>query len=163
MRVVGGRRSFCGSLCRNTLCQTFGVHRSQCEDRSTADTRPRSRTARPGLPRRSPAGVPSAGTHDHRGAPRPVSSNDSFVHLHVHTEYSMLDGAAKLPEVTAAAAEHGMPALAMTAHGNVFGAYDFYKQATAAGVQPLIGMEGYYTPGPPFDRAPFHFGVYLFT
>ena len=55
-----------------------------------------------------------------------MSSNDSFVHLHVHTEYSMLDGAAKLPEVNAAAAAHGMPALAMTDHGNVFGAYDFY-------------------------------------
>src|SRR5215217_3599998 len=65
----------------------------------------------------------------------------------------MLDGAAKLPEVTAAAAAQGMPALAMTDHGNVFGAYDFYKQATGAGVKPIIGMEGYYTPGSRFDRA----------
>ena len=70
----------------------------------------------------------------------------------------MLDGAAKLPEVTAAAAAQGMPALAMTDHGNVFGAYDFYKQATSAGVKPIIGMEGYYTPGSRFDRAPFDFG-----
>ena len=84
--------------------------------------------------------------------------SDSFVHLHVHTEYSMLDGAAKLPEVTAAAAAQGMPALAMTDHGNVFGAYDFYKQATKAGIKPIIGMEGYYTPGSRFDRAPFDFG-----
>ncbi|NEK84440.1 DNA polymerase III subunit alpha [Blastococcus saxobsidens] len=80
------------------------------------------------------------------------------MHLHVHTEYSMLDGAAKLPEVTAAAAAQGMPALAMTDHGNVFGAYDFYKQAKNAGVKPIIGMEGYYTPGSRFDRAPFDFG-----
>ncbi|SDD11251.1 DNA polymerase III, alpha subunit [Geodermatophilus telluris] len=80
------------------------------------------------------------------------------MHLHTHTEYSMLDGAAKLPEVTKAAAEYGMPALAMTDHGNVFGAYDFYKQAKAAGVKPIIGMEGYYTPGSRFDRAPFDFG-----
>ncbi|SDF56196.1 DNA polymerase III, alpha subunit [Blastococcus aurantiacus] len=87
-----------------------------------------------------------------------TSSSDSFAHLHVHTEYSMLDGAAKLPEVTKAAAEQGMPALAMTDHGNVFGAYDFYKQATSAGVKPIIGMEGYYTPGSRFDRAPFDFG-----
>jgi DNA polymerase-3 subunit alpha len=86
------------------------------------------------------------------------SSSDSFAHLHVHTEYSMLDGAAKLPEVTKAAAEQGMPALAMTDHGNVFGAYDFYKQANNAGVKPIIGMEGYYTPGSRFDRAPFDFG-----
>src|SRR4051794_41908380 len=70
----------------------------------------------------------------------------------------MLDGAAKLPEVTAAAAAQGMPALAMTDHGNVFGAYDFYKQASGAGVKPIIGMEGYYTPGSRFDRAPFDFG-----
>ena len=86
------------------------------------------------------------------------STSKNFVHLHVHTEYSMLDGAAKLPEVTAAAAAQGMPALAMTDHGNVFGAYDFYKQAKAAGVKPIIGMEGYYTPGSRFDRAPFDFG-----
>ncbi|GHE13051.1 DNA polymerase III subunit alpha [Klenkia taihuensis] len=84
---------------------------------------------------------------------------ENFVHLHVHTEYSMLDGAAKLPEVTKAAAEQGMPALAMTDHGNVFGAYDFYKQAKANGVKPIIGMEGYYTPGSRFDRAPFDFGA----
>src|SRR4029079_11314296 len=58
----------------------------------------------------------------------------------------MLDGAAKLPEVTAAAAAQGMPALAMTDHGNVFGAYDFYRQANAAGVKPIIGMEAYLTP-----------------
>ncbi|MFD2092271.1 DNA polymerase III subunit alpha [Blastococcus deserti] len=86
------------------------------------------------------------------------SAGSSFAHLHVHTEYSMLDGAAKLPEVTAAAAAEGMPALAMTDHGNVFGAYDFYKQATGAGIKPIIGMEGYYTPGSRFDRAPFDFG-----
>jgi DNA polymerase III alpha subunit len=76
-----------------------------------------------------------------------MGEQDSFVHLHVHTEYSMLDGAAKLPEVTAAAAAQGMPALAMTDHGNVFGAYDFYKQATKAGVTPSSGTEGYYPPG----------------
>ncbi|MCW2507678.1 MAG: polymerase alpha subunit, partial [Modestobacter sp.] len=79
-------------------------------------------------------------------------SSENFVHLHVHTEYSMLDGAAKLGEVTKAAAAEGMPALAMTDHGNVFGAYDFYKNAKAAGIKPIIGMEGYYTPGSRFDR-----------
>src|SRR4029079_15230677 len=59
----------------------------------------------------------------------------------------MLDGAAKLGEVTKAAAAQGRPALAMTDHGNVFGAYDFYKQATAAGVKPIVGLEAYLTPG----------------
>jgi DNA polymerase-3 subunit alpha len=72
---------------------------------------------------------------------------DSFVHLHVHTEYSMLDGAARLTELFAETARMGMPALAMTDHGNVFGAYDFYRRANDAGVKPIIGMEAYLTPG----------------
>jgi DNA polymerase III subunit alpha len=73
--------------------------------------------------------------------------SDSFVHLHVHTEYSMLDGAARLKDLFAEASRMGMPALAMTDHGNVFGAYDFWKQAKDAGVNPLIGSELYLTPG----------------
>ena len=72
--------------------------------------------------------------------------SDSFVHLHVHTEYSMLDGAARLDDLFAEAARQGMPALAMTDHGNVFGAYDFYKKAQKHGVKPIIGMEAYLTP-----------------
>jgi DNA polymerase-3 subunit alpha len=76
-----------------------------------------------------------------------VSTTDSFVHLHVHTEYSMLDGAARLGQLFERTAEMGMPALAMTDHGNVFGAHDFYRQAKAAGVNPIIGMEAYLTPG----------------
>ena len=68
------------------------------------------------------------------------------MHLHVHTEYSMLDGAARLKHLFAEAGRLGMPALAMTDHGNLFGAYDFYKQATAAGVKPIIGIEAYLTP-----------------
>ncbi|MBA2739460.1 MAG: DNA polymerase III subunit alpha, partial [Nocardioidaceae bacterium] len=76
-----------------------------------------------------------------------MSSDSSFVHLHVHTEYSMLDGAARLPELFARVAELGMPAIAMTDHGNVFGAYDFFRQATLAGVKPIIGLEAYLAPG----------------
>ncbi|HLL65979.1 MAG TPA: DNA polymerase III subunit alpha [Micromonosporaceae bacterium] len=72
---------------------------------------------------------------------------DSFAHLHVHTEYSMLDGAARLKHLFAETARMGMPALAMTDHGNLYGAYDFHKQATAAGVKPIIGLEAYLTPG----------------
>ena len=81
-----------------------------------------------------------------------ATGSDSFVHLHVHTEYSMLDGAAKLKDLFKEAAAMGMPALAMTDHGNVFGAFDFYKQAKAAGVNPVIGMEGYLAPGSRFER-----------
>jgi DNA polymerase-3 subunit alpha len=72
--------------------------------------------------------------------------SDSFVHLHVHTEYSMLDGAARCKELLAEAARLGMPAAAITDHGNMHGAYDFYRQATAAGVTPVIGVEAYVAP-----------------
>ncbi|HET7684668.1 MAG TPA: DNA polymerase III subunit alpha [Marmoricola sp.] len=71
---------------------------------------------------------------------------DGFVHLHVHTEYSMLDGAARLGELAGRTAELGMPAIAMTDHGNVFGAYEFYKKCKAAGVKPIIGTEAYFAP-----------------
>ncbi len=73
-------------------------------------------------------------------------SRDSFAHLHVHTEYSMLDGAARLDDMFARTAELGMDAIAMTDHGNVFGAYDFWSKAKAHGVKPIIGMEAYFTP-----------------
>ena len=72
---------------------------------------------------------------------------DSFVHLHVHSEYSMLDGAARVGELIQAAKGEGMPAVGVTDHGNVFGAYDFWKQATDAGIKPIIGTEAYITPG----------------
>ncbi|MCM0621603.1 DNA polymerase III subunit alpha [Nocardioides bruguierae] len=81
-----------------------------------------------------------------RPAPMANGSSDSFVHLHVHTEYSMLDGAARLGDLANRAAELEMPAIAMTDHGNVFGAYEFYKKATAAGVKPIIGIEAYFAP-----------------
>jgi DNA polymerase-3 subunit alpha len=76
-----------------------------------------------------------------------VPSNDSFVHLHVHSEYSMLDGAARVKPLIEAAKEQGMPAVAVTDHGNVFGAFDFWKTATEAGIKPIIGTEAYLTPG----------------
>ena len=76
-----------------------------------------------------------------------MADKDSFVHLHVHTEYSMLDGAAKIKPLVAEAAKLGMPAVAITDHGNNFGSYEFYKAATAAGIKPIIGTEAYITPG----------------
>ena len=76
-----------------------------------------------------------------------ASSSDSFVHLHVHSEYSMLDGAARVGPLIAAAVEQGMPAIAVTDHGNMFGAYDFWHTATEAGIRPIIGTEAYLTPG----------------
>lgn len=71
----------------------------------------------------------------------------SFVHLHVHTQYSLLEGAIKIPELMTKVKELGMPAIAMTDHGNMFGAVDFYFAAKAADVKPIIGCEIYYTTG----------------
>jgi DNA polymerase-3 subunit alpha len=77
---------------------------------------------------------------------------DSFVHLHVHTEYSMLDGAAKLKDMFAECERLGMTAAAITDHGNMYGAYDFYRQATAAGIKPVVGIEAYVAPESRFNK-----------
>ncbi|MGB7963474.1 MAG: DNA polymerase III subunit alpha [Propionicimonas sp.] len=69
-----------------------------------------------------------------------------FVHLHCHSEYSMLDGAARLKDLVSLAEELEMPALAVTDHGNMFGAYEFYKVAKGSTVRPIIGLEAYLTP-----------------
>lgn len=74
-------------------------------------------------------------------------SNSSFVHLHNHTEYSMLDGAARITQMFERAAEFGMPALATTDHGYLFGAHEFWSAGQKAGVKPIIGLEAYLTPG----------------
>ena len=71
----------------------------------------------------------------------------SFVHLHVHTEYSMLDGAARIDDLFTEAAHQGSPALATTDHGYIFGAYEFWKAGRKHGVKPIIGLEAYLTPG----------------
>ncbi|MFM7490999.1 MAG: DNA polymerase III subunit alpha [Actinomycetota bacterium] len=75
-----------------------------------------------------------------------------FVHLHVHTEYSMLDGAARIESLAEEVARSGDGAIAMTDHGNVFGAFDFYKTMKKAGVKPIIGIEAYVAPESRFDK-----------
>ncbi|HVT57866.1 MAG TPA: DNA polymerase III subunit alpha [Thermoanaerobaculia bacterium] len=77
-----------------------------------------------------------------------------FVHLHLHSQYSLLDGANRLDDVIAAAAEAGMPAMALTDHGNMFGAIDFYNKAKKAGVKPILGIEAYVAQGSRLDRNP---------
>src|SRR5437868_15020580 len=67
----------------------------------------------------------------------------SFVHLHTHSEYSLLDGASRISEMVRHAAETGMPAIALTDHGVLYGAIDLYLQAEAAGINPSIGQEAY--------------------
>src|SRR5881394_3468439 len=88
---------------------------------------------------------------------------DSFVHLHLHTEYSLLDGAVRMKELMKKAVEFGMPAVAITDHGNLHGAIEFYQEATKAGIKPIIGCEAYMAPGSIKDRpnnqrnAAYHF------
>ncbi|MER7767368.1 DNA polymerase III subunit alpha [Kitasatospora sp. NPDC096140] len=76
--------------------------------------------------------------------------SDSFAHLHVHTEYSMLDGAAKNGKLFAEAQRQGMPAIAMSDHGNMFGAYEFFHAAAKTDVKPIIGIEAYVAPASRF-------------
>ena len=77
---------------------------------------------------------------------------DSFVHLHLHTEYSLLDGAVRMKQLMEKAVEMKMPAVAITDHGNLHGAIEFYQAAVAAGIKPIIGVEAYVAPGAIKDR-----------
>ena len=78
----------------------------------------------------------------------------SFVHLHVHTEYSLLDGSNKIKECIARVKELGMDSVAITDHGVMYGVIDFYKAARAAGIRPILGCEVYVAPGSRFDKEP---------
>jgi DNA polymerase III subunit alpha len=91
---------------------------------------------------------------------------DSFVHLHLHTEYSLLDGAIRIPDLMKKSLEYGMPAVAITDHGNMYGVIEFYQAAQKAGIKPIIGCEVYMAPGKRTDRsassardASFHFNL----
>src|ERR1700678_3570391 len=77
----------------------------------------------------------------------------SFVHLHVHTHYSLLDGANKIPELVGRAKELGMDSLAITDHGCMFGVVEFFTECTKAGIKPILGMEAYMAPGDRRDRS----------
>jgi DNA polymerase-3 subunit alpha len=78
-----------------------------------------------------------------------------FIHLHNHTHYSLLDGACKIKDIINRCVEFNMPALAMTDHGNMFGAVDFYRAAHKAGIKPIIGAEVYIAPKSRFDKKSF--------
>ena len=78
----------------------------------------------------------------------------SFVHLHVHTEYSLLDGSNKIKEYVARVKALGMNSAAITDHGVMYGVIDFYRAAKAAGIKPILGCEVYVAPGSRFDKTP---------
>ena len=93
------------------------------------------------------------------GTQAPEAKKDDFVHLHVHTDYSMLDGAGKIKDYVAEAKRLGQPALAITDHGYMFGAYEFYEAARKAGIKPIVGVEAYMTPGTSrFDKTRVFWG-----
>lgn len=90
--------------------------------------------------------------------------SDSFVHLHLHTEYSLLDGAVRIQDLMQKAATYGMPAVAITDHGNMYGAIEFYQAAEKTGIKPIVGCEVYMAAGSMSDKgassardAAFHF------
>lgn len=79
--------------------------------------------------------------------------SSDFVHLHLHTQYSLLDGQIRIPDLIARAKEYKMPAVAVTDHGNLFGAMEFYSQVKSSGLKPIVGCEVYVAPGSRFDQS----------
>ena len=105
----------------------------------------------------------SSHSHDHSNCKHTNYNNftmpmhevgNQFVHLHVHTEYSLLDGINKVTRLPEQVKAMNQPALAITDHGNISGSYRFYKECNKAGVKPIIGMEAYYTVGDRTVREP---------
>ncbi|MDD5665349.1 MAG: DNA polymerase III subunit alpha [Candidatus Omnitrophota bacterium] len=79
--------------------------------------------------------------------------HSDFIHLHLHTQFSLLDGACRIPELLNLASQYKMDSLAITDHGNIFGAIEFYLEAQKAGIKPIIGCEVYVAPGSRFDKS----------
>jgi DNA polymerase III subunit alpha len=102
--------------------------------------------------------MPEGGGNFMSAAAAEQGPGQGFAHLHVHTEYSMLDGAARLKDLFNQVKLAGMSAIAMTDHGNLYGAYDFWTKATAAGVKPIIGIEAYVAPEHRKHRQPVRWG-----
>src|SRR5947209_17432933 len=105
-------------------------------------TPPRDHHLLQSLPRRAPSSMES-------GSSMP---DQPFVHLHCHTHYSLLDGASRIPELVALAKSLGMNAIAVTDHGNLFGAIEFYQECRSAGINPIVGYEAYVAPGKRSER-----------
>ena len=93
----------------------------------------------------------------------PSKTGSEFVHLHNHSEYSMLDGACRIPDMVDWAVENSVPAVALTDHGNMFGAWEFYNKATEAGIKPVIGCEVYVAPDSRKTREQNQDGPYHLT
>ena len=103
------------------------------------------------------------GTSPDHGTSMPSKTAAEFVHLHNHSEYSMLDGACRISDMVDWAVTHSVPAVALTDHGNMFGAWELYNKATDAGIKPIIGCEVYVAPGTRKTRAQDQDGPYHLT
>src|SRR5437870_1060770 len=82
-----------------------------------------------------------------------MTERRDFVHLHVHSDYSLLDGSCQMEAILDRAKAEGMDAIALTDHGNLFGAVQFYKAAKERGIKPILGMEAYFATGSRFDKS----------
>ena len=111
----------------------------------------------------TPFSTQQDGTSPEGGTYIPSTTGSEFVHLHNHSEYSMLDGACRIPDMVDWAVENGVPAVALTDHGNMFGAGELYNKATDAGVKPIIGCEVYVAQGSRKTRAQEPGGPYHLT
>ena len=89
---------------------------------------------------------------DGAGADGAASTDKPFVHLHLHSEYSLLDGGNRLDKLVKRVSELGMDSLAVTDHGNMHAAVNFYKKARAAGIKPILGVEAYIAPKSRHDK-----------
>src|SRR3989338_4212676 len=83
-----------------------------------------------------------------------MASETKFIHLHTHSHYSLLDGLSKVDEMVKLAKQDGMQALALTDHGNMYGAIEFYKTCKSHGIKPIIGVEAYIAERTRFDKEP---------
>ena len=117
-------------------------------------------------PQSGPAVAPSTqqrGSSPGVGTCISSTTTSEFVHLHNHSEYSMLDGACRIPDMVDWAVENSVPAVALTDHGNMFGAYELYNKATAVGIKPIIGCEVYVAHGSRKTRGQEHGDPYHLT
>ena len=111
----------------------------------------------------TPRSTRQDGTSPDAGTSIPSKTASEFVHLHNHSEYSMLDGACRIGDMVDWAVAHSVPAVALTDHGNMFGAWELYNKATDAGIKPIIGCEVYVAPGSRKTREPDQDGPYHLT
>ena len=136
----------CGAPSRRRVTHETGPSNARTTQRT-----PRHRRVESG--NHTVVSSPQAPVENERTSRRVVVGS-SFTHLHLHTEFSMLDGAARVNDVVAAAAADGQPAIGITDHGNMYGVLDFYKACRNAGVKPIIGIEAYMAGESRHERPP---------